>query len=60
VHLSPDRDTARRVGGRRGRPIVLCVLAEAMTRAGHVFYVTPNQVWLVDHVPTAFLELDDG
>src|SRR5919109_5052260 len=25
VHLSPDRETARRVGARRGRPVVLSV-----------------------------------
>src|SRR5688500_12079589 len=36
VHLSPDRETATRVGARRGRPVVLSVDAGAMHRDGHV------------------------
>jgi putative RNA 2'-phosphotransferase len=55
VHLSPDRETAARVGGRRGRPVVLSVHAGAMHRAGHVFRVSGNGVWLTAHVPAAFL-----
>ncbi|MFE3329567.1 RNA 2'-phosphotransferase [Streptomyces sp. NPDC059176] len=55
VHLSPDRETATRVGARRGRPIVLAVDAGAMHRAGHVFHVSANEVWLTDTVPPAFL-----
>ena len=34
VHLSADRETAARVGQRRGRPVVLVVEAERMHRAG--------------------------
>ncbi|MFJ3769370.1 RNA 2'-phosphotransferase [Streptomyces sp. NPDC090082] len=55
VHLSPDRETATRVGARRGRPIVLSVDAGAMRRAGHVFHVSANGVWLTDAVPPEFL-----
>ncbi|MEW1548182.1 RNA 2'-phosphotransferase [Streptomyces tsukubensis] len=55
VHLSPDRETATRVGARRGRPVVLSVDAGAMHRAGHVFRVSANGVWLADAVPPAFL-----
>jgi putative RNA 2'-phosphotransferase len=57
VHLSADEDTAKRVGGRRGAPVVLGVRAGEMARAGHVFYRSDNGVWLVDHVPAAFVEL---
>jgi putative RNA 2'-phosphotransferase len=57
VHLSPDRETATRVGARRGRPVVLSVDSGAMHRAGHVFRVSANGVWLVDAVPPAFLRL---
>ena len=46
VHLSPDRETATRVGARRGRPVVLSVDAGAMHRDGHVFHVSANGVWL--------------
>ena len=55
VHLSPDVETARRVGGRRGRPVVLAVDAAAMHAAGHQFYVSDNGVWLTDDVPSEFL-----
>lgn len=57
VHLSPDRETATRVGARRGRPLVLTVDAGAMHRAGHVFRVSANGVWLADAVPPRFLRL---
>ncbi|WP_329219890.1 RNA 2'-phosphotransferase [Streptomyces microflavus] len=57
VHLSPDRETATRVGARRGSPLVLTVDAGAMHRAGHVFRVSANGVWLADAVPPEFLRL---
>jgi putative RNA 2'-phosphotransferase len=56
VHLSPDRETAVKVGGRRGAPVILVVRAGDMHRAGHVFSVSANGVWLVDRVPPEFLE----
>ncbi|WP_406270512.1 RNA 2'-phosphotransferase [Streptomyces sp. NBC_00191] len=55
VHLSRDRETATRVGARRGRPVVLSVDAGAMHRAGHLFRVSANGVWLADAVPPEFL-----
>jgi putative RNA 2'-phosphotransferase len=55
VHLSPDVGTARRVGGRRGRPVVLRVDAAAMAREGAVFTRSANGVWLVDAVPPRHL-----
>jgi putative RNA 2'-phosphotransferase len=60
VHLSPDVETATRVGARHGRPVVLAVDAAAMTRAGHRFYVSANGVWLTDEVPPAFLRPTEG
>ncbi|MGX1882423.1 RNA 2'-phosphotransferase [Streptomyces sp. NPDC055287] len=59
VHLSPDRETATRVGARRGRPVVIAVDAGAMRRAGHVFRVSANGVWLTDSVPPAFLRFPE-
>ncbi|MER6978906.1 RNA 2'-phosphotransferase [Streptomyces carpinensis] len=55
VHLSPDRETATRVGARRGRPVVLAVDASAMHRDGHVFHVSANGVWLTKAVPPRYL-----
>src|SRR5690606_635500 len=45
VHLSADETTARTVGGRRGKPVILRVDARRMVEAGHVFYRSPNGVW---------------
>jgi putative RNA 2'-phosphotransferase len=55
VHLSKDWETAARVGGRRGRPVVLVVQAARMASHGHRFYETGNGVWLVDAVPPGYL-----
>ncbi|MFF7310699.1 RNA 2'-phosphotransferase [Streptomyces sp. NPDC008137] len=55
VHLSPDRETATRVGARRGRPVVLTVDTAAMHRDGHVFRVSANGVWLTEAVPPRYL-----
>jgi putative RNA 2'-phosphotransferase len=55
VHLSSDRETATRVGARRGRPVVLAVDAGAMHRDGHVFHVSANGVWLTQAVPPRYL-----
>jgi putative RNA 2'-phosphotransferase len=55
AHLSSDRETARGVGARHGRPVVFMVNAAAMRRAGHLFYRSENGVWLVEHVPPEYL-----
>ncbi|WP_406045568.1 RNA 2'-phosphotransferase [Micromonospora sp. NBC_00898] len=56
VHLSPDLETARRVGARRGGQVaILTVDAAAMARDGHLFYRSANGVWLADAVPAAYL-----
>ncbi|MFJ8348537.1 RNA 2'-phosphotransferase [Streptomyces sp. NPDC094153] len=59
VHLSPDRETATRVGARRGRPVVLAVDASAMHRDGHVFHVSANGVWLTQTVPPRYLRFSE-
>lgn len=51
VHLSPDVETATRVGARRGEAIILRIAAGAMAREGAVFRLSSNGVWLVDAVP---------
>ncbi|MEU6545636.1 RNA 2'-phosphotransferase [Streptomyces sp. NPDC046859] len=60
VHLSPDRDTATRVGARRGRPVVLSVDTGAMHRDGHVFHVSANGVWLTKAVPPEYLRFPEA
>ena len=55
VHLSPDVDTALKVGARHGRSVVLRVNASAMHAVGHRFYLSNNGVWLVDSVLPQFV-----
>lgn len=55
VHLSADRETALKVGARRGQPVLLRVSAAAMHTAGHAFFCSDNGVWLVEAVPPRFL-----
>ena len=58
VHLSPDVATARTVGGRRGKPVILRVDAAAMVADGIAFTRSANGVWLTDAVPARYLEID--
>ena len=55
VHLSKDIETARRVGARRGKPIILMVDAGRMNKDGHQFFVSANGVWLTDAVSPSCL-----
>jgi putative RNA 2'-phosphotransferase len=55
VHLSLDEVTARKVGARHGSPVILTLKSKEMYEAGYVFYVSENDVWLTEHVPTRFI-----
>lgn len=55
VHLSWDEKTARQVGARHGKPVVLQIDCAAMQKDGLPFYLSANNVWLVEHVPTKYL-----
>lgn len=55
VHLSADREIARSVGQRYGKPVVLQVHAAQMQHDGFVFYLSTNGVWLTEHVPVPYL-----
>jgi putative RNA 2'-phosphotransferase len=58
VHLSRDRETAERVGQRRGLPVILTVRSSEMHHDGFVFYLSENGVWLTDHVPVNYIDYD--
>ncbi|MEM9630687.1 MAG: RNA 2'-phosphotransferase [Pseudomonadota bacterium] len=60
VHLSADADTARTVGARHGKPVVLVVTSQIMHAAGFEFFKTENGVWLVDQVPPGHLSCLDS
>jgi putative RNA 2'-phosphotransferase len=56
VHLSPDAETAVRVGARHASdPIVLTVRAGAAHASGILFYQASEQVYLTEYIPPKFL-----
>lgn len=59
VHLSPDEATATIVGARRGKPVILRIAADALAAEGAEFRLSSNGVWLVSHVPPAFITRAD-
>lgn len=57
VHLSPDEATAMKVGQRHGKPVILKVSSGEMWRAGRVFLLSDNGVWLTERVEASFIQL---
>lgn len=55
VHLSSDEATAREVGARHGRPVVLAVDAGAATADGTVFRRGNTDTWLADELDPRYL-----
>ena len=55
VHLSADIDTAKKVGMRYGKSIIIKVNALKMNQEGHLFYISENGVWLTNFVPVGYL-----
>ena len=51
VHLSPDEETAVKVGRRHGKSVIYLVRAGNMKRDGYAFYRSVNGVWLTKEVP---------
>ncbi len=56
VHLSTETKTTMDVGARHGKPVLPTILAGEMHAAGHVFCLSTNGVWLVEHVPVEFIQ----
>lgn len=56
VHMTASLDTARAVGSRHGKPVILTIDAEAMHRDGYEFFLSDNGVWLTDHVPVSYID----
>ena len=59
VHLSRDRETARAVGSRHGRPVIYRVKSGKMYRKGFRFYCSENGVWLTILVPPEYLQKEN-
>ncbi len=56
AHLSKDKETAIKVGSRRGTPVILTINAGAMHAAGLIFYLSANEVWLTNEVPAKYIQ----
>jgi len=55
IHLSRDVDTAKKVGARRGKPVILFIDSGKMADDGYLFFVSENGVWLTDQVPVKYI-----
>lgn len=57
VHLSADDVTAKQVGSRHGKPVILFIDTARMHEEGFPFYLSENQVWLTDRVPAKYISI---
>lgn len=55
VHLSGEKETARKVGHRHGKPVVLIVDAKQMMRDGFSFFLSESNIWLTKSVPPHYI-----
>jgi len=60
VHLSADVATAKLVGQRRGKPVVLTIDTKTMHENDCNFYQSLNGVWLTSHVPPEHITFPTG
>jgi len=56
VHLSIDKETAAKVGSRRGEFEILEVEAMRFRADGHKIYISENGVYLTDEVPPEYIK----
>lgn len=59
VHLSSDTETAKKVGMRYGKPIILKIEAGSMHADGIKFYLSENGVWLTEKVDTKYIKFQE-
>ncbi|MDX1672930.1 MAG: RNA 2'-phosphotransferase, partial [Balneolaceae bacterium] len=59
VHLSADRSSAREVGMRHGKPVIISVDAGRMHEEGHAFYQSESEpgIWLTEEVPPEYVSV---
>lgn len=60
VHLSRDYGIAVRVGSRHGKPVVYEIDVVRMYRDGIKFYISHNNVVLVERVDMTYMKLKEG
>jgi putative RNA 2'-phosphotransferase len=59
VHLSSNIETAKTVGARHGKPVVLQVKALAAHQQGIKFFQAENGVWLATPIPATFIMVSE-
>lgn len=57
VHLSNEIETAKNVGSRHGKPIIIIIDASQMHRDGIKFYLSKNKVWLTEFVDAKYITI---
>lgn len=57
VHLSKDISTAKQVGSRHGKPIILKVDCQAMVNDQIQFFQSENGVWLTEYVDPKYISI---
>ena len=57
VHISPDYETAVKVGSRHGKPVVLKIRAKDFVDDGNELYRSSNDVWQARCVPPAYFTI---
>lgn len=55
VHLSKDKKTAEQVGSRHGKVFILAIDTKKMFKDGYKFYLSKNNVWLIDFIPRKYI-----
>lgn len=55
VHLSKDFETAKQVGERHGKCVILIIDAKRMYKDGIKFYLSENGVWLTEYVDPKYI-----
>ncbi len=56
VHMSADKETAKTVGSRHGKPVIYEIDCKSMSDDGYRFYLSENHVWLTKAVPAKYLK----
>lgn len=60
VHLSSTISTAINVGKRRGKPVVLEIDSKKMHKDKYEFFISENEVYLTDNVPSKYIKIING
>lgn len=56
VHLSADADTAKIVGKRHGKPVVLVIDTKKMAEDGYTFWLSDNGVWQSEDIKWEYVK----